>query len=113
MLEAMAARTPVVASAIPGYVKLARQGRDALLAEPGDAVALSNSLRSVLFSEGIGLDLVESGRERAEQFSMDELALRYQEIYERALVLSPAAPLLKRGRYFSAGFVKSDRDKRQ
>ena len=113
LLEAMAARTPVVASAIPGYVKLARQGRDALLAEPGDAVALSNSLRSVLFSEGIGLDLIESGRERAEQFSMDELALRYQEIYERALVLSPAAPLLKKGRYFSSGFVKSDRDKRQ
>tara|TARA_B100000683_G_C12268794_1_gene464835 strand:+ start:64 stop:393 length:330 start_codon:yes stop_codon:yes gene_type:complete len=95
----MAARTPVVASAIPGYIKLARQGKDALLTKPGDPISLSDALRSVLFTDNVASRFSESGRERAEQFSMDELAIQYQRIYERALVISPAAPLLKRSSY--------------
>jgi len=107
LLEAMAARTPVVASAIPGYVKLARQGKDALLTKPGDPISLSDGLRSVLFTDNVATTFSESGRERAEQFSMDELAIRYQKIYQRALTISPAAPLLKKGRYFNSAFANS------
>lgn len=113
LLEAMAARTPVVASSIPGYIKLAREGKDAQLAKPGDPIALSDGLRSVLFSEEVAETLSKSGRERAEQFSMDELAKRYQKIYERALIASPAAPLIKRGRYFPSGLMNYNEDKRQ
>ena len=113
LLEAMAAKTPIVASSIPGYIKLARGGKDALLPNPGDPIALSDGLRSVLFGENIAKTLSKSGRERAEQFSMDELAKRYQKIYERALIASPAAPLIKRGRYFSSGLMNYNEDKRQ
>ena len=107
LLEAMAAKTPVVASAIPGYMKLARQGKDALLTKPGDPISLSDALRSVLFTDNVATTLSESGRERAEQFSMDELAIQYQKIYKRALTISPAAPLLKRGRYFNSSLSMS------
>ena len=107
LLEAMAAKTPVVASAIPGYMKLARQGKDALLTKPGDPISLSDALRSVLFTDNVATTLSESGRERAEQFSMDELAIQYQKIYKRALTSSPAAPLLKRGRYFNSSLSMS------
>ncbi len=82
LLEAMAARTPIVASDLDAYAIVARPGRDALLSTPGDPVALAASLKRVLFDPDTADSLVESGLERARQFSMDELASRYVEIYE-------------------------------
>ncbi len=81
LLEAMAARTPIVASGLDAYAIVARPGRDALLSEPGDAAALAASLKRVLFDEDTAHSLVESGLGRAQQFSMDTLASRYAEIY--------------------------------
>ena len=47
LTEAFAARTPVVASDIPGYRDVVRDGRDGLLVPPGDAVALAEALRGL------------------------------------------------------------------
>ena len=88
LLEAMAAGTPVVASAIPGYANVARDGADALLVPPGDAGALGSALRAVLTDGERAAALVASGRERAEQFSMARLAdvylARFRAIVDRA-----------------------------
>jgi phosphatidylinositol alpha-mannosyltransferase len=92
LLEAMAAGTPVVASDLPGYSQLARGGRDARLVAPGDPQALAAALHEVLFG-GAAVDLVASGRKRAEMFSMEVLAQRYRSLYERALAVAPVAPL--------------------
>jgi phosphatidyl-myo-inositol alpha-mannosyltransferase len=86
LLEAMAAGAPIVASAIEGYRNVARPGRDALLVPPGDVDALRAALRQVLDDATLRARLVDSGRERAEQFSMRRLAERYLELYARALV---------------------------
>jgi len=86
LLEAMAAGTPIVASAIEGYQNVARAGQDALLVPPGDVGALRDALRALLDDPALGARLVESARERAEQFSMRKLAERYLELYARALV---------------------------
>ncbi|MDW3218895.1 MAG: glycosyltransferase family 4 protein [Acidimicrobiales bacterium] len=85
LLEGMAARTPVVASDIPGYANAARQGSDALLFPAGDAAALARSLREVMRDERRRDALVTSGRERAEEFSMAALADLYLVRYERIL----------------------------
>ena len=82
LLEAMAARTPIVASSLDAYAGVARPGQDALLAEPGDPVALAAALKRVLFDKDTADSLVSSGLGRARQFSMDTLAARYVEIYE-------------------------------
>ena len=81
LLEAMAAASPVVASDLPGYANVARAGRDALLVPPGDVQALSQALRGVLANPSCAADLVESGEQRAQQFSMENLAERYVELY--------------------------------
>jgi len=86
MLEAMAAGTPIVASAIEGYENVVRPGQDALLVPPGDVGALRAALQRLLDDASMRSRLVASGRERAEQFSMRRLAERYLELYERALV---------------------------
>lgn len=81
LLEAMAARTPIVASDLDAYAIVARPGLDALLAAPGDSAALAAALKRVLLDKGTADSLVESGLDRAQQFSMDRLASRYVEIY--------------------------------
>ena len=81
LLEAMAARTAIVASDLPGYANVARKDRDALLVPPGDAAALAAGLGRVLSSPDLGEQLIVSGESRAEQFSMERLASSYVKIY--------------------------------
>jgi phosphatidyl-myo-inositol alpha-mannosyltransferase len=84
LLEAMAAGTPVVASAIDGYSKVARDGLDGLLVAPGDATALCQALLAVLGNSQRAAELVASGRERAAGYSMSRLAGLYEQFYADA-----------------------------
>ena len=106
LLEAMAACTPVVASSIPGYAKLARGGKDAILTETGNPIALSNGLRLALYNKEETKRIVDSGKIRANQFSMEKLAKSYLDFYYQALSIEPAVPLAK-GRQFFSGTLGS------
>ena len=77
LLEAMAAETPIVASDIPGYRRVARPDADALLVEPDDPAALAGALTRVLADSQLAAELVGSGQARALEFSMERLAERY------------------------------------
>jgi len=92
LLEAMAARTVVVASDIEGYRDAAGPG--AVLVPPGDAPALAAALTGVLAGElapagtgaGGGRETwLDEGAARAGRWSMDSLAGRYEAHY-RAVV---------------------------
>ena len=109
ILEALAARTPVVASDIDGYRDAA--GGCAVLVAPGDSEALSAALAGVLSgrlavlsddadpSDDLddpdtpsdqGVDprrrWLAAGARRAEEWSMERLAGWYEELYHRAMV---------------------------
>ena len=83
LLEAMAAGTPIVATDLPGYSRVARSGKEALLVQPGDATELADALRHVLTDADCATELGEAGSRRADELSMDNLADRYLEIYRR------------------------------
>lgn len=85
LLEGMACRTPIVASGIPGYARVARDGRDALLVPPGDSVALADAIEKVLRNPDLGVELVVSGEQRADRFSMRRLADQYLAAYAELL----------------------------
>ena len=85
LLEAMAAGTPVVASDIPGYAKVARSGADALLVPPGDPEALAAGLAGLLARPEEAAALVASGTQRVTEFSMTRLSGTYEEFYQRAV----------------------------
>jgi phosphatidylinositol alpha-mannosyltransferase len=88
LLEAMAASTPIVASAIEGYENVARPDQEALMVPPGDPIALRSALQRALDDAGVRERLVAAGQARAAEFSMERLARRYLDLYEKALVLA-------------------------
>ena len=83
LLEAMAARTPVVASAIPGYSKVAttQHGLAAELVETGDPKALAEGISHVLSDEVHRAELIERGIARSDEFDLERLCDLYLEIY--------------------------------
>lgn len=85
LIEAMAAGTTVVASALDGYRNVATDGVDALLVEPGDPAALAVALRRAVGDRELAEQLRAAGTERAEGFAMSALADRYLEIYRHLL----------------------------
>jgi len=87
LLEGLAAGTPLVASDIPGYGNVARAGVEALMVPPGDPAALGGALRRLLDDASLRRELVEAGRRRAAEFSMEHLAERYLPLYETAVAL--------------------------
>lgn len=89
LLEAMAAGAAIVASDLSGYRLVARPDVDGLLVPPGDPVALADALNRVLADRATAERLVASGTGRAQQFSMDTLADRYLELYERVSTPPP------------------------
>jgi phosphatidylinositol alpha-mannosyltransferase len=83
LVEAMAAGVPVVASDIPGYREVVRDGVDGLLVPARDPNALAAALRRVLVEPELAASLARAGRERAREYSWDAIAPRLEAIYER------------------------------
>jgi phosphatidylinositol alpha-mannosyltransferase len=90
LLEAMAAGAPAVASDIPGYRRVARPEREALMVPPADADALRSARRRLLDDATHRDRLVEGGRRRADELSMAVLAKRFVPVYEEAIAAGPA-----------------------
>lgn len=82
LIEAMAAGTPVVASALDGYRNVATDDVDSVLVPPGDADALAGALRRVLADHHLADRLVRAGDQRADHFAMSRLADEYVALYE-------------------------------
>ncbi len=92
LLEGMASGKPVVASAIPGYSAVIRNGIDGMLVEPKDAQALALAIVRVLADADLRNQLVASGREHVKQFSWEVVANRLLEVYGRAIEQHRAGP---------------------
>lgn len=84
LLEAMAGRTVVVASDLPGYRNVARDGREAALAPIGEPRGLAAVIKKVLSDEAMRETLISGGMERAARFSMARLASTYVRHYAEA-----------------------------
>lgn len=96
LTEAFAAHTPVVASDIPGYRDVLRDGRDGLLVAPGDAVALAEGLRALALDPSRRAAMAASARERAERFSWSHVAAEVLDVYGEAIAVGRPATRLAR-----------------
>jgi glycogen synthase len=85
-LEAMACRTPVVASAVGGILEVVEDGRTGLLVPPARPDDLAAAIRRVLDDPGLARAFGEAGRRRVEErFSWTSVAERTEQVYADAI----------------------------
>jgi phosphatidylinositol alpha-mannosyltransferase len=93
LLEAMAARRPVVAGDIPGYRSVMTNEGEGLLVPPRDPYALALAIVRLLADGPLRQRLAANGLATAKRYDWPEIATRVLSIYDRALRAS-AAPQL-------------------
>ena len=86
LLEAMARRVPVVASAVGGIPEVVTDGVDGLLVPPGDPGALAAATTRLLIDPDLRRRIGEAGyRTVADRFSIDAQVRRIEELYDEEL----------------------------
>ena len=85
LLEAMAAGKPIVASRIPGYLDVVRDGEQAVLHRGGDARDLRDALRRVLTDGALRQELVARSRRHVERYAWPRVAREIESKYETLL----------------------------
>jgi glycosyltransferase involved in cell wall biosynthesis len=94
LMEAMALRRPVIATAIAGVPELVRPGVDGWLVAPGCAPALARAMRALLASPSEALQRMgEAARERVlERHSIDREAAKLLAHLRSSIAATEAAP---------------------
>jgi phosphatidylinositol alpha-mannosyltransferase len=107
LTEALAARTPVIASDIPGYRDVVRDGIEGVLIAPGDALALAEALRSLALDPTVRTRMAADARLRAERFAWPHIAAEVLDCYEQAQAVG--RPATRAGRLgVRLGLVPAD-----
>jgi len=104
LTEAFAAATPVLASDIPGYRDVVRDGVDGRLVAPGDPLALAEALRRFALDSARREQMARAARERAERFAWPHVAAEVLDSYEEAVALAARAARQPRGALTRAAF---------
>jgi len=86
LLEAMAARRPVVATQVEGQGEVIEDGVSGLLVPPEDPAALGAAMERILSDAAFGRHLGEAARRKVEQSYTDrKMAARYAALYDELL----------------------------
>src|SRR5439155_24766802 len=83
LTEAFAASTPVLASDIPGYRDVVRDGVDGQLLPAGDPIALAQALRELALDPSCRARIAACARERAQLFAWPHLAADVGDFLQR------------------------------
>jgi glycosyltransferase involved in cell wall biosynthesis len=81
--EAMAYRTPLVATAVGGIPDVVEDGVTGLLVPRRDPAALEAALRRLLADPALRGAIADAAHERLNEFSMDAVAERFASLYEQ------------------------------
>ena len=83
IMEAMAARLPVVATTTTGIPDMVQDGANGTLVPPDDVPALARALTDMLADPAKGRQMGEAGRQRVvAEFSIDQQIARLGALYD-------------------------------
>ena len=85
LIEAFAAGTPVVASAIAGYAEVVTDGVEGALVPPGDPRRLAEELQRMHLEPERRRAMGAAARESAQRYGWAEVAERVEGVYDRAI----------------------------
>jgi phosphatidylinositol alpha-mannosyltransferase len=108
LIEAMAAGTGVVASAIAGYSDVITNGVDGVLVPPADPQALGEELQLLAHEPERIAAMGEAGRRSAERYAWPRIADEVAEVYERAIEPAPAPVMGVESAARRTGLVRID-----
>ena len=89
LVEAMATGLPVVATAVGGVPEIVVDEDNGLLVEPGDVVELRRAIGRAISDPEAAAAMAKRGQEAAERLDLHHAATALQEVYERALGVTP------------------------
>jgi len=96
LIEAFAAGTPVVASAIAGYADVVTEGVDGVLVPPADPQRLAEELQALHLEPERVAAMGNAARSSAQRYAWPRVADRVIEVYERAQRVPEAAGSMER-----------------
>jgi glycosyltransferase involved in cell wall biosynthesis len=92
LMEAMAARLPVIATRVGGNPELVHEGENGRLVPYGDPRALADALTRLLRAPETARAMGQKGRERVErELTLERMADGYGALYRRLLGRAPLA----------------------
>jgi len=89
LTEAMAAGTPVLASALDSFRRVLDDGKAGVLAPIGDAAALATELRELLGNPARRAELTAAGNARVRQYDWSTVGAQVLRVYEAAVAADP------------------------
>jgi glycosyltransferase involved in cell wall biosynthesis len=88
VFECMAARTPLVATAVGGLTEIVEDGITGLLVAPRDPDALADALARVLTDRPFAQRLASAAAERLHEYEIPAVAERFANLYEELTIES-------------------------
>lgn len=82
LLEAMAAGVPIVASRIPGFAAVVKDGEQGLLVPPRDSAALAEALKRLLSDAGMREAMGKAGAQHARGWTWEEVSAKILAFYK-------------------------------
>ncbi|AJW71830.1 glycosyltransferase family 4 protein [Nitrosopumilus adriaticus] len=83
LLEAMACKTPVIATAIGGNVELFENNKTGILIEPNSSVELLNSINSIIHNTEKLQKLSNNAFELVQEYDWSNIGKKYLELYKK------------------------------
>uniref|UniRef100_A0A7C4Y5F0 Glycosyltransferase family 1 protein n=1 Tax=candidate division WOR-3 bacterium TaxID=2052148 RepID=A0A7C4Y5F0_UNCW3 len=85
LLEAMATGKPVIASNIPGYNSVIKDGYNGILFNPHNPEDIAEKILGVLKNEKLRIQLIENGKNFVKDYSWYNIAKRIERYYQQKI----------------------------